>query len=190
MGLIEKLTAIAEAIRGKTGKEASLTLEQMVTEIEGIEAGGGKPIFESFLTDKIANHIVSVCEFVPGGILEDTTPPPPPKYYYNGLLLPEIPADVLAQYPYAYMISETRFSAFSVKPYFYAADAYPSCLKADGSGVTYKLTENGNDWVLIENHTSMYIILTSLRWSNYDVPNGSADSTDIYFYGSEPVIAE
>lgn len=34
----ERLTSIANAIRGKTGKEDSLTLEQMVTEIEGIEA--------------------------------------------------------------------------------------------------------------------------------------------------------
>ena len=40
MALTDKLTAIANAIRGKTGKEDSLTLEQMVTEIEGIEAGG------------------------------------------------------------------------------------------------------------------------------------------------------
>ena len=35
-----RLTAIANAIRGKTGKADPLTLEQMVTEIEGIEAGG------------------------------------------------------------------------------------------------------------------------------------------------------
>ena len=40
MALIDKLTAIAEAIRGKTGKADPLTLEQMATEIEGIEAGG------------------------------------------------------------------------------------------------------------------------------------------------------
>ena len=43
MALTDKLTAIANAIRGKTGKEDSLTLEQMVTEIEGIEAGGSAP---------------------------------------------------------------------------------------------------------------------------------------------------
>lgn len=67
------LTAVANAIRGKTGKADPLTLEQMATGIEGIEAGGGKPVFESMLTDKIANHIVSVCEFVFSGILEDTT---------------------------------------------------------------------------------------------------------------------
>lgn len=40
MALIDKLTAIAEAIRGKTGKADPLTLEQMATEIDGIEAGG------------------------------------------------------------------------------------------------------------------------------------------------------
>lgn len=39
MALIEKLTAIADAIRGKTGKEDALTLDQMATEIEGMETG-------------------------------------------------------------------------------------------------------------------------------------------------------
>ena len=39
--LVTKLTAIADAIRGKTGKTEGLTLDQMATEIAGIEAGGG-----------------------------------------------------------------------------------------------------------------------------------------------------
>lgn len=37
MALIDKLSAIAEAIRDKTGKEESMTLEQMVTEIGAID---------------------------------------------------------------------------------------------------------------------------------------------------------
>ena len=41
MALIDKLTAIADAIRGKTGKTEEMTLDQMVTEIEGIQTGGG-----------------------------------------------------------------------------------------------------------------------------------------------------
>lgn len=41
MALIEKLTAIAEAIRAKTGKTDKLTLDQMPVEIEGIQTGGG-----------------------------------------------------------------------------------------------------------------------------------------------------
>lgn len=36
-----KLTAIADAIRGKTGKTEEMTLDQMVTEIAGIQTGGG-----------------------------------------------------------------------------------------------------------------------------------------------------
>ncbi len=39
--LVTKLKAIADAIRGKTGKTDGLTLDQMPMEIEGIEAGGG-----------------------------------------------------------------------------------------------------------------------------------------------------
>ena len=38
--LVTKLTNIANAIRSKTGKTATMTLEQMVTEIESIETGG------------------------------------------------------------------------------------------------------------------------------------------------------
>lgn len=41
MALINKLTAIADAIRGKTGKTEEMTLDQMVTEIDGIQTGGG-----------------------------------------------------------------------------------------------------------------------------------------------------
>lgn len=39
MALTDKLTAIADAIRGKTGKTDGLTLEQMPTEIDGISVG-------------------------------------------------------------------------------------------------------------------------------------------------------
>ena len=41
MALTDKLTAIADAIRGKTGKADEMTLEQMAAEIAGIQAGGG-----------------------------------------------------------------------------------------------------------------------------------------------------
>lgn len=40
MALTSKLTNIANAIRGKTGKSGKMTLEQMVTEINSISGGG------------------------------------------------------------------------------------------------------------------------------------------------------
>lgn len=46
MSVNEKMTAIAEAIRGKTGKSDTLTLDQMPLEIAGIEAGGGSSVEE------------------------------------------------------------------------------------------------------------------------------------------------
>lgn len=41
MSVNEKMTAIADAIRAKTGGTESLTLDQMAAEIAGIQAGGG-----------------------------------------------------------------------------------------------------------------------------------------------------
>lgn len=41
MALTDKLTAIADAIRGKTGKTDGLTLDAMPGEIAGIQTGGG-----------------------------------------------------------------------------------------------------------------------------------------------------
>lgn len=41
MALIEKLTDIADAIRGKTGKTEGLTLDQMASEIAGLQTGMG-----------------------------------------------------------------------------------------------------------------------------------------------------
>ena len=55
MALINKLRAIANAIRSKTGKTEQLSLDNMVTEIEGIQTGGGgrEPI-ELNLSDRIS----------------------------------------------------------------------------------------------------------------------------------------
>lgn len=41
MALTDKLASIANAIRSKTGSTDAMSLDQMVTEIEGISAGGG-----------------------------------------------------------------------------------------------------------------------------------------------------
>ena len=41
MAITDKLTAVADAIRSKTGKAESMTIDQMPLEIAGIAAGGG-----------------------------------------------------------------------------------------------------------------------------------------------------
>lgn len=48
MALINKLSAIGEAIREKTGKEDLLTLDEMPTEIKSIETGGDDSYYDTF----------------------------------------------------------------------------------------------------------------------------------------------
>lgn len=107
------------------------------------------------------------------------------KCKYNGEEAPSIPVDVLAEYPYIYMTTAKAFAAFSVRPYFYSTSSYPSTLKADGPGVIYKLVDG--KWMLNESLSSIYIIISSILWANYNVPNGSEKTTNVYFTGSSPV---
>ena len=59
MGLIEKLTAVADAIRSKTGGTEELTLDQMPTEISGIITGGGAQVLTyTAASSMAANYLV------------------------------------------------------------------------------------------------------------------------------------
>lgn len=53
MALTDKLTAIADAIRGKTGKTEEMTLDQMVVEIAGISGGSGEIIGSSYPAETV-----------------------------------------------------------------------------------------------------------------------------------------
>ena len=59
MALIDKLTAIADAVRAKTGGTELLTLDQMAAEIAGITAGGenGVTVFD-FTPDEDTNSFI------------------------------------------------------------------------------------------------------------------------------------
>lgn len=62
MALTEKLTAVADAIRGKTGRSEALTLEQMATEIAAIETGGGGYTVDDLCLDNISGNIAITAE--------------------------------------------------------------------------------------------------------------------------------
>lgn len=53
MALIEKLTAIADAIRGKTGTEDKLTLEQMAEEINNLSIGSN---LDEYITNTLIKY--------------------------------------------------------------------------------------------------------------------------------------
>ena len=128
------------------------------------------------------------------------------RYYYNGVLLPELPVDVLAQYPYAWIRDNTTSGYYdllmSSSPWW--------CSTNTSSEVTIS-TENytqGIQWYRVQKSAASSAIGWTFNqvwntsggfgaesnrpvfWSNHDIPNGSATATEIYFEGSEPVLAE
>lgn len=66
MALIDKLNAIGDAIRAKTGKYDLLTLDQMPLEIEGITGGGGDDVAKSIVDKSIASYSDSTVTTVGG----------------------------------------------------------------------------------------------------------------------------
>lgn len=71
MALIDKLTAIAEAIRGKTGGTDPLTLEEMVSAIASIENSGGG-VADSLIT---VETVIATESFTNGaGVANYVTP--------------------------------------------------------------------------------------------------------------------
>ena len=57
MALTDKLTAIANAIRTKTGRTDSLTLDQMASEIDNIQSGGATEPYMEEVYDSNGNLI-------------------------------------------------------------------------------------------------------------------------------------
>lgn len=114
------------------------------------------------------------------------------KYYYNGVLLPEIPADVLAEYPYCAIRLDSdgvnyRLLMSNAKWFYLTTN---KCIQTNGSQHGVFLTTSTSDewefnsWVSTVGNWgkgSDYV------WFSHDVPQNSATSTTIYFYGSDPV---
>lgn len=179
MALTNKLTAIANAIRAKTGKTEPLTLDQMPTEIASISGGGGSSSGDGspFVIKKVINIGAKVS--VTGE-----------KYYtyalYNGVRLPRIPDSVRASYPYAWIrlnAGEYQMIVSATKWYYSSGKMY-----LPTSTLNKKYTLTNSSWVDGGGWTdSGAWPINTLIWSSHDIPNGSADATDIYFVGSEPV---
>lgn len=109
------------------------------------------------------------------------------KYYYNGVLLPEIPADVLASFPYAWIGSTRNSVVVAGYPWYYASGKMNIPTSAENR--KYILSSDGSTWVLDKTYTDTggYSVESMPLWSSHDVTNGAASATEIYLYGSAPV---
>ena len=109
------------------------------------------------------------------------------KYYYNGVLLPEIPVEVLASFPYAWINSTRNGLVVAGYPWYYSSGKMNIPTSAENR--KYVLSSDGSTWVLDSTYTDTggYSVELTPCWSSHDVPNGSATATEIYLYGSIPV---
>lgn len=132
-----------------------------------------------------------------------------PLYYYNGVRLPQIPQDVIAEYPYAVIskMTEGEEEIYTLlvhdKSLYMAFDETFECsmlhVVSEANGKLFSTVANGTNWSLDtdEIHTKAEGCIFGLVaedmviiWSNFDIPNGSADATEIYRNASEPLMED
>lgn len=108
------------------------------------------------------------------------------KYYYNGVLLPEIPKDVLADYPYCWICLKddgvTYRLVFGKYPWYYSGTMNTTSHKYD----EYKTTIDSESFEYVTSYTDSgsYPIGKGLIWANHDIMPSSAQ---LYLKGSDPV---
>ena len=178
------MDALADAIQEKSGTTSKLTPAQMIEAAKGISVGVTLPDAE-----ETTFGYVKVTETV-------TEKAPEGKCWYNGVLLPELPDDVLASYPYAWIRKHTTNGVYqlmlSASGFFYETGGV---MVDKGSVVnpqyTFPIGEStATTWTNANNTTYYRWTVDDARpcmWSNHDIPNGSATATVIYFEGSEPI---
>lgn len=202
------IQAIANSIRGKTGKTDTMTVEEMSGEIDGITGGGGnlqeKTIYTNgeYLPDENYDGFSKVTVLAEGA---DSTLPVAEessfggeatgsgKFYYNGVLLPEIPSDVLAEYPYCWIRNNTTSGYYDL---FFSTERF-YLVKSDsvsGSGLTkpwYRIEisnyESATEWTYYNDSTANLGIGSdrTVMWSNHDIYQVSNSIPVIYFEATE-----
>lgn len=201
MPLTDKLTAIADGFRESRETTQKYTLDEMaILAAEKITQPSGTLEIKENGTHDVKNYAFVNVNVAGGG--SDGSPfcevtistPSGVEYYYNHELLPEIPPDIAEDYPYITVIHSlvsTRIFACVSKPYYDTENYANARIVFPGNYVRYLYNSSANAWVLDGIGASTYcptpgVANWSIRWSNNDVPNGSPDSTVIYFPTSEP----
>ena len=172
----QNYTDIAAAIRAKKGTSETLTPGQMAAAIDSIESGLPSA---AGITFGYVKKTETVTEQAPEG-----------KCWYNGVLLPEIPADVLASYQICliYLRDDgTNYRLLAGTKTWYVSSS--TIYLESSTYVVYGATAESDSWVYETQYTDNgnFGIGNGIKWSNHDIPNGSATATAIYFKGSEPL---
>lgn len=174
------LASVADAIRAKGGTSDEFVFpDGFVSAIGSIQTGGGTESGLPSSADVTFGYVKkteTVTEQAPEG-----------KCWYNGVLLPEIPTDVLASFPYCWMNSTGSAFIVAAYPWYYTSGKMNIAVSAENR--KYSLSSDGMGWELSNTYTDTggYTVNAHPAWANHDILNGSATATEIYFNGSEPL---
>ena len=149
-----------------------------------------RPLMETFCTDVMANHIVVSCTLQPGGMAGLWTPR---NYYYGDTVFQEIPPQLQA---FPYRVIKKYSGYYQVLGCKRKLWVNPSkladtlVLDQSAGSLTYAgYDQTTNTWGTVQSG-NFYSEFDEIIWANYDIPNGSQTSTNIYFEGSDPVLVE
>lgn len=203
MTLGELFSDIAKAIRTKDGTTAAIpatTFPERIMAISGGGGGNGGPFCRVTVESQgphVANVHVNISTEV--SVTVEDYEVPKTHALYNGVRLPKIPEDALAKYPYALIRNDGASGYYDlllgVNPWYYANGNVDFLCAGNDVGARYRIAKSSassaTEWAFFASISegNYYGIDTNkpVLWSNHDVPNGSATSTDIYFEGTDPV---
>ena len=173
----ESIKAIADGFRASRGTEQEYSLDEMAV----LAAEKGEAVPDG--TNITFGNVTQEGNGIPEG-----------KALYNGVVLPIIPTEILASYPYAWIRNNTEsgyYDLFMFTTAFWhnGGTIYPQGGIKKWYRVEIATAENANEWTFYQNNQDYYGVSTTrpILWSNHDILNGSADATEIYFAGSELV---
>lgn len=149
-------------------------------------SGGGGGMFYRVAVESQSAYIVNLPVNISAKVSVNEAEAPKTHALYNGVRLPKIPEDTLAEYPYCIIafFNSTYRLIMAQNRWFRKSDGYIQVQKCPNADFTYNEVDwgAGNYYTSIGNWPS-----DSLIWSSHDIPNGSATATDIYFEGTDPV---
>lgn len=179
------LETVADSIRAKAGISEKLEFPLgWKAAVDGITGGGdGAPVVVDIAPINIGADVTVV---LPSGV----------EYYYNTELLPEIPDEIIEGHKHVLIAktpTATRIYADTNKPYYSTAESGNGrVILPDGAYIRATLNTDANAWVKDWSAASSWLGVDgaeenfAIWWSNFDVPKGSQDATEIYFPACEP----
>lgn len=112
---------------------------------------------------------------------------------YDGVRLPAIPEDLLAQYPYAWIWNNTelgRYELVLATGAWYYTDSvlYGTGMNRSVSETSpiYAATLESEEWSFVEDNSSSKIKVSGITWTNTSIPYDSVTGWNIYKRASTP----